>query len=103
MGHHSQIPMTKQSDLQRALESEADKLRAMIESEAGPTLRYPHGKLTEHDEGEIQIKIGGDPQTQRVLIDFGKPTAWIGFTPQQARELAQSLIAKADAVQGISV
>lgn len=60
----------------------------------GPTGQFPEGKLNENDEGEIRIAIIS--QNGKVVIDFGKPTAWIGFTPEQARGIAESLVAHAD-------
>lgn len=91
MSHHSSKSLTT-----------ADELRKLIESEAGPTLKYPRGRLCENDEGEIQIKIAGDPTTRTVIIDFGKPVAFIGFTPEQAHEIAACLIENANKCKGVS-
>ncbi|MFQ5921193.1 MAG: hypothetical protein ACE5JV_04160, partial [Nitrososphaerales archaeon] len=53
----------------------------------GPTGAFPQGELNEDDEGEIRI---GVTQTQgKVILAFGKHIDWIGFGPEQARELAQ--------------
>jgi hypothetical protein len=62
----------------------------------GPTGRFPEGKLNDSDEGEIRVAIGY--QEGKVIMDFGKPIAWIGFTPEQAREIAATLIGYADGV-----
>lgn len=70
--------------------------------ETGPTGRYPMGKLNEDDEGEITIAVAADPKTQRIIIDLGKPVAWIGFTAEQAVELADVLTKKAWQARGIS-
>lgn len=59
----------------------------------GPTGQFPEGKLTQHDEGEI--KIGITTHQGKVIIDFGTQVTWIGFTPELAEQLAQSLIEKA--------
>jgi hypothetical protein len=56
----------------------------------GATGSFPDGKLTDGDEGEIKIEI-----TQvdgRVVMNFGKPITWIGFTLEQAVQIAESLI-----------
>lgn len=53
---------------------------------------YPFGRLCAEDEGELAFAISGDPKTETVMVDFGKPVAFIGMTPQQAIELAQHLI-----------
>jgi len=59
----------------------------------GPTLgatgKFPEGKLNENDEGEI--KIGVTSMDGKVVIEFGKSVQWIGFTPEQARQIAYSL------------
>jgi hypothetical protein len=67
----------------------------------GATGRFPLGQLNPDDEGEIQVAVAADPKHQKVVIDFGKPVAWIGFTPDQARELGEMLIAKAMECRGI--
>ena len=48
----------------------------------GPTKRFPNGKIHHSDEGEIRMAIGH--YEGNVVIDFGKPTTWIGLPPQQA-------------------
>lgn len=45
--------------------------------------------MNAHDEGELRIAIthtGG-----KVVVDFGKPTAWIGLDPDGADQLAELL------------
>ena len=60
------------------------------EVELGGTGRFPEGKLTDADGGEIKFQIG---YTQgKVIMDFGNPTAWVGMTPRQAKELAHTLV-----------
>jgi hypothetical protein len=56
----------------------------------GPTGAFPEGELNDDDEGEIRIAIG--MQGDKVVIDFGKPTAWIGFTKEQAKQIAEMLL-----------
>jgi hypothetical protein len=55
----------------------------------GATKRFPLGKLTPHDEGEIRIAIG--TSAGKVVMDFGNTTAWIGFDKAQALEIAETL------------
>lgn len=55
----------------------------------GATGRFPQGKLTTKDEGEIQFAIG--EKDGKVILDFGKATAWIGFEPEQALQIAKIL------------
>ena len=60
----------------------------------GPTGRFPRGKLHESDEGELRIGVTVIKGT--VIVAFGKEVAWLGLTPQIARDLAASLIERAD-------
>ena len=74
------------------------------QAQLGATGKYPEGKLTDDDEGEIRIAVG--ESKGKVVITFGKPTAWIGFSPEQAISIASSLLdhaeyAKKGAQQGI--
>lgn len=54
---------------------------------------YPEGKLTPSDEGNIQFAVG--ETDGKVVIDFGTSVHWFAMTPQQAADLASSLMAKA--------
>jgi hypothetical protein len=60
----------------------------------GATGKYPDGKLSPDDEGELQFGITNS--NGQVIINFGKPVAWLAFGPQQARELADAIIKHAD-------
>lgn len=68
---------------------------------AGPTGRFPEGKLCDEDEGEIQIQLGSDRDYGKVVIDFGRPVAWVGFNPMQARDLAECLKKHARRAAGV--
>ncbi|HKP08335.1 MAG TPA: hypothetical protein VJU58_13865 [Microbacterium sp.] len=63
----------------------------------GPTGRFPRGRITPADEGELRIAVGS--RDGIVIIDLGKPTAWVGFPPADARALAESLVRHADALE----
>lgn len=80
MAHHS----SNESDEMRRLLGKA------FQQPLGATGRFPEGKLTQDDEGEIAIAIGAAPDGT-VVMDFGKPTAWIGFKKAQAIEIADTL------------
>jgi hypothetical protein len=67
----------------------------------GATGRFPEGKLNADDEGEIAVGIAADRKNRKVVVDFGKPVAWIGFSPEQATELGEMLIAKGMEARGI--
>lgn len=62
----------------------------------GATKKFPEGKLTAQDEGELMMAIIA--VNGKVVINFGTPTAWIGFTKEQAYELANTLRDKANSL-----
>jgi hypothetical protein len=67
----------------------------------GPTGDFPMGKLNDTDEGEITLGIAADTKNQRVILNFGKPVAWIGFTYESAMAMSESFRNKAFALRGI--
>lgn len=74
--------------------SREDDIRDLL----GATGQFPLGKLTPSDEGELKLAIGR--KDGKVVLVFGKPVAWIGFTAEQAREIAQMLVEHATAADG---
>jgi hypothetical protein len=50
---------------------------------------YPRGKITADDEGGIAIRMAVKANT--LIIDFGKPVAWIGLGLQDVRSLRTML------------
>ena len=85
MAHHgNDIPDEHKQDFYRLLR-EQEKIKDT----------FPEGKLNAQDEGALAIQIGYE--SNKVIMQFGEPTAWIGFTPEQAVALAESLIQKAKA------
>lgn len=76
-------------------------MRAILEQlkqPLGPTGEHPNGRMTPTDEGGIRFAIGA--KNGAVVIDFGKPVAWVGMPPDQARQMAASLVRHADAIEG---
>lgn len=63
-------------------------------SRIGATGNFPEGKLNAHDEGELQMAIAH--KDGKILIQFGKPIAWLGLGPEHARQLAKLLKMHAD-------
>ena len=51
---------------------------------------FPDGKLNVNDEGAVAVMIGHEGKS--VVMRFPKPVAWIGFTPEQALGIAETLI-----------
>ena len=74
-----------------------DELLKGSQDAFGASGKYPMGKLTEDDEGEITFGITNT--NGRVILNFGKPVAWLGIMPAQAVELAKYLMAHAEAAQ----
>jgi hypothetical protein len=54
---------------------------------------FPEGQLSKSDEGSIQFAIG--VKDGKVVLDFGTPVAWVGMNPQQAADLASTLLKRA--------
>lgn len=75
-----------------------EKLEKLLENRLGKTGEHPRGRLTPTDEGGIRIAVGS--KNGAVVIDFGTPVAWIGFSPQEARQIAESLVKHADHLNG---
>jgi hypothetical protein len=82
-----EVEQQNAAKVSEALQPELDKLAKAME--LGATGQYPEGKLTDADEGEIKIAVG--IAGGKVVVQFGKPVAWLGLTAQQARQLAESL------------
>lgn len=71
--------------------------RANVRPVLGATGQFPEGKLNDDDEGEIRIAIGSTEG--KVVMDFGKPVAWIGFTPEQARDVSELLLKQIEVLE----
>jgi len=107
MSNHSSVPFDDESsknmgDFSALIEEKSSMLSQLMNNEAkyesfGETNNFPEGKLTEHDEGEI--KFGITTKDEKVILNFGKPIAWLGMTREQAEKLGRLLIDKA---RGIS-
>lgn len=91
MSHHGADPFDgEQPDNIRKLLSE---LKSSAAQYRGPVGAYPDGMLTPQDEGSLQFAVGS--KDGKVVIDFGSPIAWFGMTPQQAMDLAASIMTRA--------
>lgn len=91
MSHHADSPFdgpefANRQQLMRDLLNSTGTYRGAIDS-------FPEGKLSPADEGAIQFAIG--ESNGKVVIDFGTSVHWMGMTPQQAADLASSLLRKA--------
>lgn len=95
MAHHSSEPAFRDSDRQQ-MELAAQQMKL------GATGRRPLPAVSTDDEGEIQMALSHDPEKRKVYLNFGKPIAWLGLTPEQASDIADTLREHALACRGIS-
>lgn len=65
------------------------------EEPLGATGKFPMGHLNYSDEGELRFGVAADKRNGKILVEFGKPVAWIALDPHLARELARTLMEKA--------
>ena len=56
---------------------------------------FPAGRLNPADEGAVAVGIGH--QDGKVVMQFPKNLNWIGFTPDQAVDIANTLLKHARA------
>lgn len=54
--------------------------------------KWPNGRLSADDDGELQIKVGSDNEKEVVALEFAEDAKWVAMTPQQAIGLAELLI-----------
>lgn len=59
----------------------------------GATGATPAGEVSADDEGAIQFNLG--TANGQVIVNFGKPVAWLGLSPHQAMTLGQALLVQA--------
>lgn len=105
MSNHSSVPNEQMSKMCEKLfdgqQPTGKEFAEMIDCDArnsqfGETGNFPEGKLTNEDEGEI--KFGVTTKDEKVILNFGKPCAWIGMTREQAEELGRLLINRANGI-----
>jgi hypothetical protein len=96
MAHHSSKPFDEIPEALREFYDEKYRSAFGGSSDFGATGRFPQGKYTPQDEGEIAFGVAADKTAGKVIINFGKPTAWVGMDKEQALALAESLINKAN-------
>ncbi len=94
MSHHSDNPAMQDNDKQR-MEIEAQQMKL------GATGERPLPSVCHDDEGEIQMALSHDATKRKVYLNFGKPIAWIGFTPEEATDLGEAILAASRKCRGI--
>ena len=68
----------------------------------GATGARPLPPVCHDDEGEIQMAVSADPTNRKVYLNFGKPIAWIGLTPEQATDIGEALLSASRNSRGIT-
>lgn len=99
MSHHGSDPLMDEKNneiINRVLG--LPNIQAQDKIKLGATGKFPEGKLNENDEGEIALGIAADKDNKKIIMNFGKPTAWIGFNVEQALNIANTLIKKASEI-----
>jgi hypothetical protein len=74
-------------------ESPEDKVEVSEDdqpSKLGPTGEHPDGKISEDDEGQIQLAVGVT-KTGDVFMDFGTKVKWLAFDPGEAIDVAKMI------------
>jgi hypothetical protein len=67
----------------------------MSSDRPGPTGDYPHGKLSDDDEGGLSVAMSHfiAPNGDRMVrLDFGKPITWVALPREQALNFAAFIV-----------
>lgn len=86
MAHHGLNPDENVFDEETLKELRAKLLKEFMQPKPR---KYPDGRLGAEDDGELEVAITN--KNGRVLMHFGKQIEWIGFTAEQAVEIAKCL------------
>ncbi len=68
--------------------------RFLSQTDGTAKREYPKGRLGADDEGAVAFMVAADPNTKRILIDFGKPVHSLGMTAHEANGLVNLLLQK---------
>lgn len=86
-------------ELRKLFEDEQASRQRFNDQVAGRAQRsWSDGRISATDDGDLAFAIGPHPEKELVVIDFGKPVEFVAMPPQQAIDLAQSLIKHARAL-----
>ena len=76
--------------IQLASEIEKEMKRRNEEIGVGATGKFPQGKIDPDDEGELRVAI--TREGDNVILNFGKPVAWLALPKDQVRGLISLLM-----------
>ncbi len=94
--HSSDFDETMRAQMQPEFIKRLRENSESLNEKLGKTHQHPEGRLTPQDEGAIKFAVG--VKDGKVIIDYGTPVSWIGMPPEQAMELAQLLIKRAQSI-----
>ncbi len=94
--HHSEGMSPEFRKLFDDQKASRQRLQEQIDGRARRS--FSEGRIGPTDDGDLAVSVGTHPEKPLVCIDFGKPVEWVAMGPQQAIELAQSLIKQARSV-----
>jgi hypothetical protein len=94
--HHSEGMSPEMRKLFEDQQAARKRFQEQVDGRASRS--YSEGRLGAADDGDLAFTVGTHPDKPLVCIDFGKQVEWVAMGPQQAVELAQSLIRQARSV-----
>ena len=96
MQHHNE---GMSPEMRKLFDEEKDARKRFADQVAGRARRtWSDGRLGPTDDGDLAFAVGPHPDHDLIVIDFGKPVEFVSVQPQQAVELAQTLIKHARAL-----
>lgn len=85
--------------MRKLFEDEQANRKRFSDQVAGRAKRsWSDGRSGPTDDGDLAFAIGPHPEKELVVIDFGKPVEFVAMPPQQAIEMAETLIKHARAI-----
>ena len=94
--HHNEGMSENMRKLFEDEKAARERFQEQVEGRAKRT--WSEGRVGPADDGDLAFAIGTHPEKELVVLDFGKSVEWIAMPPQQAIELAQSLIKHARSI-----
>ncbi len=77
-----------------------DRREKMMNDKPGPTGKFPDGKLTSDDRGELQVGMRSDDKGN-VIISFGTPVEWVALPADQAIEFGRMIMEQGYKAKGL--
>jgi len=61
--------------------------------------KYPHGKISDDDQGNLRIAVAADRKHNVVRIEFFKDIRWLALDVETAEQFIRTLEAKVDEIK----